>query len=104
MTIAQIPTGYGKSHVLNLAAINLLMKGMKVILVFSNEFIMKRDLELFEPIYQTMKTGSIEKIARNFKKDIILNTLESKKEADKRVLLDEIDHAYFMDITNMALL
>jgi len=80
------------------------MKGMKVILVFSNEFIMKRDLELFEPIYQTMKTGSIEKIARNFKKDIILNTLESKKEADKRVLLDEIDHAYFMDITNMALL
>ena len=56
-SILQIPTGYGKSHVICLAAFHILnwQKDTKVALYFPNETIMRWDLELFGRMLRQFK-------------------------------------------------
>jgi len=50
--VLQIPTGFGKSHVICLAAYFLLVDGYKVSIYFPNETIKERDLALFGGIFK----------------------------------------------------
>ena len=100
-TILNIPTGYGKSHVLSTAAFILANRGERVTLLFQTELIKNRDQDNFAHLLRMRKDGeplvSFEAIwganrdgcpYLNFKPEIF----------DRRVLMDEIDVA-FLDQT-----
>lgn len=102
--MCQIPTGFGKSHVLCLSAAHLLQKGKKVLLVFSNEYIMKRDVSLFSGIFRSIAPSDhFKSLSVDFKSKNFLHSILNSKE-DWEVLVDEIDSAFFSSMLNMSVL
>ena len=57
--VLDIPTGYGKSHVICLAAINMLRKGLNVSIYFPNASIYKWDTELWANVFKEFQGQSL---------------------------------------------
>lgn len=65
---------------------------------------MKRDIQIFEPIFNTFDSVLLKVEAKNYKKDKILSGNESTFNPLRRVLIDEIDHAFFTTNINIETL
>jgi len=90
--------------VLNLAAIYLLLKGKKVSLYFSNEYIMKRDIGIFKGIYEGFPKENYRFESKQVKGFSPFKKGDLNPKANIHILVDEIDATFFKDMQNMALM
>jgi len=92
-TILQIPTGYGKSHVICLTAFFLLSNKKKVSIYFPNETIKERDLSLFAPMFAPYKDNFRANLKRP-KGYTSLLAEEFEPNSDWIIIIDEIDASF----------
>lgn len=62
---------------------------------------MKWDIAIFEPIYNAFEKDLIKIEAWNYSNEPILDEASSVYIANRRVLIDEIDHAFFTNNLNI---
>jgi len=81
--VLEIPTGYGKSHVLCLAATLLLLKGFKVSIYFPNAILQMRDTQNFKYLLSSFGSDRLRLMSKRVKGSTPFHEKDFEEDANR---------------------